>query len=365
MKNIIILSAFLLTLPNLSLGENVKGKVVNESRGGSPVRDLELTLHQIDGSYTQKFKTDRRGMFNLKGFGGDPEGTYHLLARFEGIDYISEHFNMKEDNNLQMSVYDSTRSAGAIETEAHHLIVEVDNGELNVTEILIVNNKGEKAYTGLIEIPFPEDAVSSELVEGIQSVEMEGKIFDDRGIIPGARELVFRYHLKIQTKNMKLAVPLQFPTTIISFLISDPTLSVKSSMLSPPDIQMIGDRQYLSVIGRDFSKGSVVEVEIEGFHKDWNTSVLIFFGGIILLFTLGIGIPILRRNRIHSTGTMDAGSISQNELYERKDFLINVLAELDERFESGKISRGFHKEMKDFHRDNLKEVLEEIGKKET
>jgi hypothetical protein len=360
MRIFIVLSIFLLTLPNLSLGEIVKGKVVNENRGGSPVKDIELTLHQLDGSYTQKFKTDRRGMFRLTGFEGDPEGTYHLIIRYEGIDYISEHFNMKVEKNLQISVYDSTKSAGKIETEAHHLIVEVDNGELNVTEILVVNNKGEKAYTGLIEIPFPGNAVNTELIEGIQGVEMEGKIFDDRGVIPGARELVFSYRLAIQSKKMKLSVSLQFPTTIISFLISDPSLSVKSSMLSPPEIQMIGDRQYLSVIGRELSQGSVVEVEIEGFHREWNTSVLIFFGGIILLFAVGIGVPIFRRNRSHSTGTMSAGSVSQKELKERKDFFINVLAELEERFEGGKISRGFYKEMKDIHRDNLKEILKEI-----
>lgn len=351
MKRYLYLTILQLLVFNHSAGKGIEGQVVNESRGGAPVKNVELILHQVDGDFVEKIRTDHEGRFKLEGIEGDPEDFYHLLTRYEGVDYFTEQFRLVEPKEIQISVYDSTHSDEAIEAEAHHLIVEVDKRELTVTEIIILHNSGEKTFVGEIEIPLPKGAMNPEFLEGIRGVEIDGRFYDDQGIKPGSKEMVFRYRINASSQKAILSSHLHFPTSLLSFLISDPHLSVKSSQLSNSEVQRIGDREYLSLVGRDLPKGSVVEVVVEGLPRGWRFSGIFLVGGLFLLVVVGVGLQVMKR-------VWDRAP--KEELLERRGFFVSTLADLEERFEKGKISKEFYEEIRTIHRKRLKKVLETL-----
>lgn len=352
---IMFLPNLLLLFPVFARGETIEGQVVNESRGGKPVKDAELVLHQVDGNIVKKIMTDQKGQFTLEVIEGDPEDEYHLLLQYEGMEYTTEHFPLTEPRDLKISVYDSTHNEGEVKVEAHHLILEVQNRELVVTEIIILHKSGEKAFAGEIEIPLPEGAFNPEFLEGIRVVETSGRYYDDQGIKPGSKEMVLRYHLKTPSRKARLSFPLHFSTSLFSLLVSDPGLTVESGQLSPSEIQKIGDRDYLSLIGRDLSKGSVVEVEIAGFSGNLDFAGKIIFGGTLFLVLVGIGLTIQKRRRDRAT---------PEDLLERKGFFVSTLSKLEDGYKKGKLSKGFYEEMNSYHRKRLRRVLEELDNHE-
>ena len=332
----------------------IKGRVVNESQGGKPATGVELILHQVSGDLVKKIKTDPRGQFKFEGIEGDSEEEFHLLLQYEGMEYTSDRILLSEAKDLRISVYDTTHSDEEVEVKAHHLILEVRKGELVVTEILILLNSGKLSYAGAVEIPLPEGAFNPEFIEGIRMMEMNGRFYDDQGIKPGTREIAFRYHLKTPSRKARLSFPLHFSTSLFSLLVSDPRLIVNSDQLSEPEIQKMGDREYLSLVGKDLSEGSIVGVEIVGLSGKWGVIGKVVFGGVLLLVLVGIGLVIQKRNRDQS---------SPEELLERKGFLVSILSELEERYEKRQLSKRFYEEMKSVHRKRLKKVLEELEQK--
>ena len=239
---LVLAVAALTALPEAALALTVQGRVLRgEER--TPAQGIPVSLHIVKGEEELPGKTatsDAKGAFRFDGIGEEPGLSYYVSTEYEGAYYTEGPLVVAGEKAAQdLLIYEVGRDMASVRVTHHHIVVERNPDHLHVTEILIFQNDGKKAYlgTGLdhaenagVRLGLPASVENFEPGVGgdAQTVRVQGRdLASLRPIPPGSRPFSFSYHVPLSGR-MDLSHRLYFPTDKAVVLLSDPTLKVES-----------------------------------------------------------------------------------------------------------------------------------------
>ena len=251
----------------------IEGQVVNASSGNVPVAGLSVTLWALDAqaqSVLQNGVTNADGRFRFEGLDTQTH-SYQVQAQYGGIDHWSAVLAFSEGQNslaASVSVYDSTTSPAGLVVERAHLIVDVQEGTLDVQEVQILVNEGTQTYIGsageggeTLRFPLPAGAaelqVPEELVTCCIKATAEGFAYT-KPVLPGAKEFFFSYQVAYQSATYTLAKNLAYPVRHIDVLVADNGVKVTAPGLVAQEPVQLQDRQYQHLSGETLPAGQTL-----------------------------------------------------------------------------------------------------------
>ncbi|MCZ2154800.1 MAG: hypothetical protein LC114_13005 [Bryobacterales bacterium] len=133
-------------------------KTTNKAQPGVKVT-LKLMSEAGGSTVVQSTTTNAEGRFT---FTGAPSGIYALESEFEGVKYTQIVPPMLPKDNIQVSVYDTTNAASALNIEQHIFFLEPGASQMMVSETYVLSNGTERTYrnpaSGTIRFYLPPEA---------------------------------------------------------------------------------------------------------------------------------------------------------------------------------------------------------------
>lgn len=354
----------------------ISGVVVKGGDGeASPGVEVTITPYMGDRPGTPKTtNSDAQGAFSFTELPWN--SSYVIAINYRGAEYSTDKmvFNPEEDKKtLKLPVFEPSLSDENIGIEESHLIVQVIDGSVTVADLNVFNNKGDTIYIGGKELSDgKKESVRYSLPEGafninfIHGLDTESVVTTDIGfsettsILPGPRRAVFSYNVPLKSGSTVIDKSILYPTSSFLLLILETDNDFTVNGLTEQEPVVINNEKFLKWTGADLQPGNEVVIEIKsslaskGEYVKWAAlgllAIIIFAGVIYSVF----------RNKEEGVDSDGASEESQDmNLAEKRSVLIQEIATLDDRNESGDIGQTEYKEL----RENKKKELLEITRR--
>lgn len=285
----------------------ITGLVYNGSADSATVAglDVELLVYQghsliDDSTYTNK--TNSRGEFSFTSIPIDTTKTYYPRTMFSNVVYYARGARFFSGHNVFNSdivVYDTTSQKSKIMLQLEHLFIETEPERINVREIFIINNLGNKTYVGqnydspgdnwILKFPLPNNFHDLEILtpEAQQSVFIKDQALMTTDLLsPGSRQLSFRYHVPQKSKNWHYIRPIEYPIGEVNIFVSNPDITLEGPGVMPMGSFPIRNIDYKRYSVRSLMPGMSLELtvtNIPGKSINWKWIVLIAVGVLLII----------------------------------------------------------------------------------
>ncbi len=367
----------------------IKGNVVNLTKGGGSVGGLDVNLIVFSGqnqSGKQTVKAGQDGKFSFEGIDTGQNFTYILHTQYQGVDYAAEPITFPADSTEQtaeVQVFDATSSDENVKSAARHYLLEVEPDGVNVSEIAIISNGGDKTYTGSKQIhEGVNETLRFALPEGAQDVEygggmvgsrvfpVDGGLVDTWPLYPGDTQRIFRYRIPANGDSISFTTKITSATAKVNLLVPDTGVGVTVTNLpnkSNPDIQ---GQKFVLFSGDNLAADTELQIKLANLPKAGVQGTagppsilpLIAGSGILVVVIVAFVVVMLvrRRRRPGKAGRRgaaeelaeggeeegeEAGAESDTDtevegeiLEAEKRELVAAIARLDDDFEAEKLS---------------------------
>lgn len=359
MRNIILFLLLLLFPPGASFAEElppgkIKGSVLNKTLNGTRVKDLEIILYQYKdnkGAEVARTKTDPNGSFLFQGLNRDKQISYYASAKYKEVDYFSEmtHFLKKKELSFDLSVYETTDQDKDIHIKMHHILLETDNNTKDtfvVREIMIVENQGNKTYTGSKEVqPGKKETLRISLPKNAKNIQsmlpLAVNPWDGFSIVtafsPGTKRIIFSYTIKPGSADYKFEKNLYFKTDSFNFIFPKNGIQVKSDQLIYKGPTPNSDQRFSYLAGKDMTGKSKVVIRLSLPSTD-NLFKWVIAGPVMVLVGTGFVLFLIKgRKHRAQKGDDPAQKPSQITMAEQRQKILQSMAELDKQHDAGQI----------------------------
>ena len=190
----------------------IAGRVVNATRGDSPVADAEVYLQSLIGGRFEAIalaKSTASGQFLFEGIPLDQPGVYLAGAGLDGIHYPGPRVSLDAARpvaKVVVRVHETSTGPNPLILRGHDVAVVQEAGLLKVTESLRIENPQPATYVGnpeadgsepvTLELRIPpqfERVTFHEEFYGRQFTLREGRLVTSLPWTPGARQFTFSY----------------------------------------------------------------------------------------------------------------------------------------------------------------------------
>ena len=324
----------LLALPLTLSAETITGRVVNKTVGHS-VPDVTVTLiqHGSEDVDVLRDTTDALGEFQFSIPAGSSEVPILLSTHYAGVDHHN-HEAKAGSGPIELAVYETTNVDTAIAITSHHFRIDARQG--SITQILVVENRGNRTFkTGEGHghgLQIKTVGNPPEIIQGPENMHAHGgTIIDARPIQPGSNQVVFAIRIP---PDGKFVQEVGYPTGSADLLVLPPDTTVVAKGLQDLGNVTFGDKVFRRFSETDLrpedridfqilSSVSTAEIAATSNQLPW------ILGSLAVIFAF-IAIYFRPRQKIPAESVqLDRGSEA------RKSLLLNQIADLDTRFESG------------------------------
>ena len=303
------------------------GRVINQTLN-RPEPDIEVSyiLHETGDISVVRDTTDSKGQFILD-VSSDPgaEPPPMLFARYNGIDYPGNP--APAGDTVDIPVFETTDSDTAISLSSHHILIDAQAG--TATYIIIVHNRGDRTYlTGGdhghgLEIPLPDGV--TDILRAPQGVHLHGSLLvDPRPIIPGNSQTFFTYPLP---PSNRIAQRITYPTASMDLLVQPTDTPISTTILQDRGIVNLGNNSFQRFGAEQLPPGTQIDINLSSPEIASNLQTPIW---IAAASAVVVAILIIYMRSLKTTPN-------------RRTILLEQIADLDERFESGKLSKADYK----------------------
>lgn len=260
----------------------ISGRVVDRTAGAAAIGEMDVKLHTMSGGTEETApavatRTDATGAFTFRGLSLDAKTAYIVTTAYREVEYASEVVAFKvgeTTRTVEVSVYETTDKADRISLRQQHLIVTPDpeNAVIQVVEIAIVQNSGDRTYVGVgtgdepqtVKLILPRGAFDVNMVRLLanRSALIDGGVAYTGPIAPGQTELVLGYALDYDGGSYTLEKLVSLATDAVDILVVDAGLVVRSQQLYGPESVEIGGDRYLRLTAKNLAAGSVVRFDL-------------------------------------------------------------------------------------------------------
>jgi hypothetical protein len=155
-------------------------------------------------------------------------------------------------------------------------------------------------------------------------------------IKPGTKKIAFSYSVPYSSTSFEFALPVQFPTENLSFLISQVEgVKLVSQDLRNEGVVTLKDGNYSIFSTQNLSRGAVVQAELLGLPGKSGVFIFTLVGVITGLVLVGAVYPLVKKGRFSpikgSKVTLDRERYLE---LQKKELLLDIV-ELE-----GRVSRG-------------------------
>ncbi|HLC22961.1 MAG TPA: hypothetical protein VJL08_00720, partial [Dehalococcoidia bacterium] len=308
----------------------------------------------------QKTIIDSTGKFEFKGLSVDPANAYQVKTRFQEADYVSEKATLKADNpsqNIELTVYDSTSGDETIQASNGHMVVYIDQGNLDVLEVWRFSNTGTKTYigtqgkTGRVTLRFtlPAGATAVSPGEGFAPETIDTGIADTMAVPPGLTDISFSYVVPYVGSSVTLSRKADYAIANFGLLVQDAGGTVKSVALAKSDPLDMGGAKFQYFTAKNLSRGADIDASItglgassgsansalpsQGFPWPW---LLVGVLALALLATLAYP-QLKKRQALAQSAAGRALPQGATQEPSEEKALLRQMAQLDDEYEAGKI----------------------------
>ena len=384
-------------------GGTIRGRMVNASVNGGSVAGVEVTLTTYFGE-TERNKsstrTDADGSFRFENLDTNPSYSYQATTNYQKADYSTPRISFsgaEETRDVTLTVNDSTTQAEVVKASAKHYLLTLGNGELEVSEILVLNNTSDRSYIGSREVgpdqrettryQPPTGAKNVEYGDGLMSccIVKDGEGFvDTMPIYPGEDQKIYSYRLPYSGTSLSFATTLQQDVEKLQFLVPNTGVRARISGLASHGTQNIQGTSYMVFSGEKLPANTTINVELEGLPARQFADSPAMLAGVAVAVLVGLGMAfyLLRmrsqsaalaapgcpgssdRSRLRTTVARRGlpGSAALLEL-ERRD-LLAAMANLDDWFEAGRINRKDYERLRAEKKERLIVISRQLAGRE-
>ncbi len=354
---------------------DMKGSVTNktsdELTGG-----IELTLSEMLGDRVtdeKKLMTDSNGAFEFSELPWNR--SYKITLNYRGTEYVTDKlvFYPDEDTKtIELPVYEPTESDSEIMIKQAHMILQVATDSISVAELLMFENKDKKIYVGsgvvdgkreTLKFRLPGDASNLQFIHGLTSenvVQTESGFSDTSPVWPGASRVVYTYTIPFKSGNNVIEDRLNYPTDNFLLLVSDSDKKVTVEGLSGGDVVDIQNEKFVQWTGSDLKPGSSIVITINKSFDRESIAKWAAFGVVLLVVGGGMLYAFIFRgkgfDRKESKETL-------SDLEKEKAMLIQEIAELDDRFEGGRLDEEIYRKARVGKKERLIKLVQRIAER--
>ena len=341
----------LIFLPTLTFA--LTGQVTNHTllrpEANIPVSYIH---HAASGVIIVRDTTDQQGHFTLDvpvDPSADPPPM--LIARYNNIDYPGNP--APNGDTVEIPVYETTDQDTALSVASHHVLVDLNTKQ--ATYILIIKNSSNLTYiTGGdhghgLELPLPDGV--TEILRAPEGVHLHGNVLvDPRPIIPGQSQSFFSFALPA---NNQLNQTITYPTSSFDLLVQPPEAEVSTTGLHEHDTVTFGGQTFKQFATANLTSGARIGIRFQSVKSTEEAGVsqntLI---AVVVIAALALGAIAFIMVRRPNTNTPTSAPTT-----DRRTALLEQIADLDNRFENGQLT----KEVYQTRRDVLKAEVAELS----
>ena len=322
------------------------GLTVLNGTTGLPMAGHEVTLlrHNSDESNEvtlARVVTDGEGRYEFTGLPAD--GSHYVAAaRYLEMPYLTEHIPLEPGagrRETTLRVYDITTDEAALFHSAVHLVIEANPEVLTVTEIIVVENRGNLTFApppvlgqGLV-YTLPAAAFGLQpMVDGLQHTD-RGLLFS-APIPPGVSRIVYAYNVDRASIDHRFTRQMDYDIERVQVLVSPSTETVNPTNLTNDGVQRVGEDDFLLLSNRvGVGKGMAVSVAFPTILAWQDVMKWGMLGFVVLIVAAGLVVGI-RVKPEQPDEPPAVGDLAPED--ERKyAALVQALAVLDDQFEEG------------------------------
>jgi hypothetical protein len=243
-----------------------------------PVAGQSMQIHAVKGTEEQpggSTTTDAQGRFKFTGLRSETGLAYYLATEYEGA-YYTEGPIPSTGGKVERDivVFEVGSDSASVSVSNHHVILEKQPDGYHVTEVLVFQNSGSKAYLGSaaegpgragMRIGLP--AVVKDFHVGMGGDEattsLRGReLTSSRPIPPGMRPFSFTYHVPASGR-VDLSHRFHFPTETFVVMLDDPKVKLVARQLEASGSREQGGKNYSIYTASGFAAGKDVAIHIE------------------------------------------------------------------------------------------------------
>ncbi len=337
-----------LTVVNGTTGLPMAGHAVTLLRYNSDVTNEETLARVV---------TDREGRYEFTGLTAD--GSLYVVAtRYLEMPYLTEHVPLQPGAGRRetlLQVYDITTDETALVHSAVHLVIDTGPEVLNVTEIIVVENRGNLTFaplpdTGLgLVYSLPAAAFGLQpMVEGLQHTD-RGLLFS-APIAPGVARIVYAYNVDRASIDHRFTRQMDYDIARVQVLVSPSNENVTATNLTNDGVQQVGDDEYLLLSNRvGVGKGMSVQVAFPSVLVWQDVMKWGMLGFVVLIVAAGLVVGI----RVKPEQPDEPPALSDLSPEDERKYaaIIKAMSELDDQYESGGLDEASYR----IRRDGLKD----------
>lgn len=337
----------------------IEGQVINGTENGGSVENQEIILTP----YLDDIEIETRSTFT------DPEGSflfselptgagysYDVSLYYQEAEYHSKRLVFADDSyvkSIVLDVYDATENLEAIQIEMAHIIIYVEPGILHVEEYLIFFNESDHAYIGT---PSSSDESIREtlkfsLPEGASGLQISGPmdcritstengLVDSMAVLPGPKEIVYSYHIYLDSKKYVFSEGVNYPIKNLTLLVQGDNIDISSEQLFASESLSVEGTAFNHLSGNNIARDEVISVRLSNLPVTGNSANMIWLAFILAIPVIGfLFVFALRRRKLGVVVPPGHEEQSDQEA-------LTELAQLDDDFEDGKIDEEVYRRLR-------------------
>ena len=362
----------------------VEGQVTNATAQGGSVSGLPVVLHQESTDRHQNLETvtDAEGRFRFEGVVFVPDLFYGVSVQYQGALYGQDvDLSSGSPPPISLTVYEATDKEEVLSASVVSVLfsgVDRATETLGVLEIVTLGNTADRTY---VPGPEPMKLLRFGLPPGAQDLRVEsgllgaGVVQVDRGfaltasVPPGEHQIMYTYRFPYSGVEGPFAKSLPYGAGRLRMLAPEGMLQLSSSQLGSAEIATIGQRSYRLLEASDLPRGLKVTVGLSGLPQAsfWDRLSQRSKGipfeyiapaglGLLVVFLLGFSVWRQAGKRRPAFGASGVSALAT-----RRQALVETLADLQRRFESGTLTEEDYQRRRNELKARLVAVLRQGG----
>ena len=324
-----------------SIGLTVVNGTTGQPMAGHEVVLLNHSAEEGPDQTLARVVTDGDGRYEFTGLRAD--GSHYVVAtRYLEIPYLTGHIPLvpgtgRIDTLLQ--VFEITTDETALVHSAVHLVIDAGPEILNVTEIIVVENRGILTFA-------PPPGVGLGLVYNLPAAAfglqpmMEGLQHTERGLLfsapvpPGVSRIVYAYNVDRASIDHRFTRQMDYDVERVQVLVSPSTQTVTATNLTNDGVQQIAADEYLLLSNRvGVGRGMSVEVAFPSVLAWQDVMKWGMLGFVVLIVAAGLVVGI----RVKPEQPDEPPALSDLSPEDERKYaaIVQALAALDDQFAEG------------------------------
>ncbi|HED07735.1 MAG TPA: hypothetical protein ENI57_06445 [Ignavibacteria bacterium] len=369
------LIATVLFLSGITFAGTIKGKVTNGTAGFKIPKNIEVELSRfVDQKQDEDFKlkttVDKNGFFTFKDLAVnvDSGSFYQPSILYKAVGYTGKKATLSAENPSAVSdiiIYEPTNSDSLISTAIQHYLIIPTTGFLEIQEILLLENKGDRTYRGTIptesgkfitvNYKLPKAAGNISIGYGLMSCCVEpadGGFYDTMEILPGEKQISFTYKIKAPNKTIKFSREFSLPTGEFDVFFYGKNAKLSGDKLKELPDQIVENKVVKTFQAVNLKAGDKVIMNIAGLTGEptnWSAITLAGVAGVLLL----VGIFVFLKQKKGKV-TNKEYAVKETLDTDDRDVILQRIIQLDEKYETGKLNKTEYLLQRNKLKDKLK-----------